>query len=60
MLQWIGGLRHKLEKVNEEADRILGNIVSDHKEKKIVKKSKSYNQEEEEEANDQADFVDVS
>ncbi|KAF3458026.1 hypothetical protein FNV43_RR02690 [Rhamnella rubrinervis] len=57
MLQWIGGLRHKLEKVHEEADRIVGNILSDHKEKKITK-SEPYNHEEE--ADDhQEDFVDI-
>ncbi|KAF3455604.1 hypothetical protein FNV43_RR00238 [Rhamnella rubrinervis] len=57
MLQWIGGLRHKLEKVHEEADRILGNILSDHKEKKIMK-SEPHNHEEEAD-NHQEEFVDI-
>ncbi|KAF3457347.1 hypothetical protein FNV43_RR02004 [Rhamnella rubrinervis] len=57
MLQWIGGLRHKLEKVHEEADRILSHILSYHKEKRIMK-SEPYNHEEK--ADDhQEDFVDV-
>lgn len=54
MLQLIGGLRHKLEKVHAEADRILENILCDHKEK--MKKSKLH---EEEEADGQEDLVDV-
>ncbi|XP_024926705.2 cytochrome P450 71D9-like [Ziziphus jujuba] len=55
MLQLVGGLRHKLEKVHAEADRILGNILSDHK-KKRMKRSEFY---EDEEADEQEDLVDV-
>ncbi|XP_060671130.1 cytochrome P450 71D9 [Ziziphus jujuba] len=53
MLEQIGGLRHKLEKVHAEADRILENILNDHKEKKIMKRTKSHEQQ----ANDNQEYL---
>ena len=51
MLQLVGGMRHKLVQVHAEADRILGNILSDHKEKKKIMKEADHDHEE--------DLVDV-
>ena len=46
MLQLVGGMRHKLVQVHAEADRILGNILSDHKEKKKIMKEADHDHEE--------------
>ncbi|KAE8679157.1 hypothetical protein F3Y22_tig00111402pilonHSYRG00904 [Hibiscus syriacus] len=45
------GLRHRVEKIHGEADRIIGNIVNDHKEKRARARS--------EDIEDKEDLVDV-
>ena len=51
VLHLVCGLKHKVEKVHGEADRILGNIVNDHKESKARAKGRIEDVEE--------DLVDV-
>ncbi|XVF03639.1 hypothetical protein REPUB_Repub05bG0010400 [Reevesia pubescens] len=41
VLDLVSGLRHKVEKIHEETDRILENIVNDHKERRARAKSRS-------------------
>ncbi|XVF03635.1 hypothetical protein REPUB_Repub05bG0010000 [Reevesia pubescens] len=52
VLDLVSGLRHKVEKLHGEADRILQNIVNDHKESRARAKSRS-------EDVDKEDLVDV-
>lgn len=61
ILQLVSGLRQKLEKVHEEADRILGNILSDHKVKKkmTMMKKKHSDDGEEDDYDHKEDSVDV-
>ena len=41
VLHFVSGLRHKVERVHGEADRILGHIVNDHKESRARAKGRT-------------------
>ena len=51
VFQLISGIRQKFEKLHQDIDRILGNIIEDHKQKKMDVKSDGVGAEE--------DLVDV-
>ncbi|KAL4324301.1 hypothetical protein GQ457_11G012520 [Hibiscus cannabinus] len=45
-LDIISGLKHRVEKIHGEADRIIGNIVNDHKESRSKDRSKDADKED--------------
>lgn len=59
MLRLVGGLRRELVEVHAEADRILGNILRDHKEKRMVMKTRSNELAAADDHDHEEDLVDV-